>query len=250
MKNSLDRYNELSKEDNAWLEHYIIYRDIYDIATDHNTTISDEEVESLKEIILDFYNEDSKKNFPLSSSTRFITSHYLEKNITLSDLKESSFHDIYYAIDDDDISMLKENFDEERNSDFKQENGFLCQYNKQEISELLKKKEKLVYIDTGMDEIVARFKDLPDIIIDIAGRFTHIRHLKVYDFDNPNLENPILTTIDGYLDKCDGNVRKDIIDRLVGLQLGKLEVKDYKVIDENKLDEVINSIENNFEKER
>lgn len=107
MKNSLNRYNELSKEDNAWLEEYIIYRDIYDVARERGAIVSDNVVEELKEIILDFYNEDSKTNFPLSYSTRFITDHYLDRDITINDLKESSYSDIYDAIDNDDISILK-----------------------------------------------------------------------------------------------------------------------------------------------
>ncbi len=117
MKNSLNRYNELSKEDNAWLEEYIIYRDIYDVARERGAIVSDNVVEELKEIILDFYNEDSKTNFPLSYSTRFITNHYLDRDITINELKESSYFDIYDAIDNDDISIIKN----ENDNDIKDE---------------------------------------------------------------------------------------------------------------------------------
>ena len=48
----------------------------------------------------------------------------------------------------------------------------------------------------------------------------------------------MLSTVGYFLDKCDSNVRKDIIDRLMGLQLGEIKAKDYKVIDEDMLDEV------------
>ena len=41
-----------------------------------------------------------------------------------------------------------------------------------------------------------------------------------------------------FLDKCDPNVRADIIDRLIGLQQWEIEIKDYKVIDEDMLDDV------------
>ena len=58
------------------------------------------------------------------------------------------------------------------------------------------------------------------------------------DFDNLILDEPILTTIGYFLDKCDSNVRADIIDRLIGLQQGEIEIKDYKVIDEDMLDDV------------
>ena len=45
----------------------------------------------LFKLFLDFYNEDSKTNFPLSYSTRFITNHYLDRDITINELKESSY---------------------------------------------------------------------------------------------------------------------------------------------------------------
>ena len=96
----------------------------------------------------------------------------------------------------------------------------------------------MVYIDNGSEEFVARYDDLPDIIVDVNEKLGHTENLKVYDFDNLILDEPILTTIGYFLDKCDPNVRADIIDRLIGLQQGEIEVKDYKVIDEDMLDDV------------
>jgi len=111
-------------------------------------------------------------------------------------------------------------------------------YNEDEIKQLLNDKVKLVYIDNGSEEFVARYEDLPDIIVDVNEKLGHTENLKVYDFDNLILDEPILTTIGYFLDKCDPNVRTDIIDRLIGLQQGEIEVKDYKVIDEDMLDDV------------
>lgn len=111
-------------------------------------------------------------------------------------------------------------------------------YNEDEIKQLLNDKVKLVYIDNGSEEFVARYEDLPDIIVDVNEKLGHTENLKVYDFDNLILDEPILTTIGYFLDKCDPNVRADIIDRLIGLQQGEIEVKDYKVIDEDMLDDV------------
>ena len=116
--------------------------------------------------------------------------------------------------------------------------ALLKQYNEDEIRKLLNDKVKLVYIDNGSEEIVARYEDLPDIIVDINEKLGHTENLKVYDFDNPTLDKPLLSTVGYFLDKCDSNVRKDIIDRLMGLQLGEIKTKDYKVIDEDMLDEV------------
>lgn len=121
--------------------------------------------------------------------------------------------------------------------------GILKQYNEEEIKDLLNSNERLVYIDNGSEEIVARYEDLPDIIVDVNEKMGHTENLKVYDFKNPDMDNPLLTTIGYFLDRCDPNVRKDIIDRLMSLQLGEIEIKDYKVIDEDMLDDVRNSME-------
>ena len=124
----------------------------------------------------------------------------------------------------------------------------LKQYNEEEIKQLLNSNERLVYIDNGSEEFVARYEDLPDIIVDINEKMGHTENLKVYDFENPNMNKPLLTTIGYFLDRCDPDVRKDIIDRLMGLQLGEIEVKDYKVIDEEMLDNVRSSIEEEMER--
>lgn len=111
----------------------------------------------------------------------------------------------------------------------------LNQYNKDEIKEILTSNERLVYVDTGSEEIVSKYNDLPDIIVDINDKIGST-NLTVMEFDNPS--KILLTTFGPFLNKCDPNVRKDIIDRLMGLQLGEIEIKDYKVIDEDMLDDV------------
>lgn len=117
--------------------------------------------------------------------------------------------------------------------------GIIKLYSEDEIKKLLNSKGRLVYIDDGYEEFVARYEDLPDIIVDVNEKLGHTENLKVYDFKNPDIYNPILTTTGYYLDKCDSDVRKDIIDRLMKLQFGEIEVKDYKVINEDMLDDVM-----------
>lgn len=111
----------------------------------------------------------------------------------------------------------------------------LNQYNKDEIKEILTSNERLVYVDTGNEEIVSKYNDLPDIIVDINDKIGST-NLTVMEFDNPS--KILLTTFGPFLNKCDPDVRKDIIDRLNNLQQGIEEVKDYKVIDEDMLDDV------------
>ncbi len=126
--------------------------------------------------------------------------------------------------------------------------GILKQYSKEEIEQLLNSNERLVYIDNGSEEFVARYEDLPDIIVDINDKLGQGEDLKVYDFEHPNMDNPLLTTFGPFLNKCDPNVRKDIIDRLADLQQGYKNVKEYKVIDEDMLDDVRNSLNEEMER--
>ena len=70
----------------------------------------------------------------------------------------------------------------------------LNQYNEKEIMDLLNNNVKMVYLDTGMEEIVVRYEDLPDAIVDINDKLNYV-DLKVYDFQNPS-STPILTTFE------------------------------------------------------
>ena len=107
-------------------------------------------------------------------------------------------------------------------------------YSKSEIKKILKQKERLVYVDDGIDEIIVKYKDLPELIVD-ASEKNGMRDLKVYAYPAQSM-NPLLTTLGMFLDKCDPNVRKDIIERLVELQTGA-KVKKYKIMEENVVEE-------------
>lgn len=108
-------------------------------------------------------------------------------------------------------------------------------YNFDEISEIFENEERLVFIDDGICETIGRYKDIPDIIVDLY--LNHkVDELKMFDY-NATTTEPILTTLGFYLNKCNTEVRKDIINRLVELQLGQAEIKEYKLIDEVDLEE-------------
>lgn len=108
---SLEEYLKLSATDNQYLEHYIVYRDIYNKAKNNNADISKEEVVDLREIIMDCFND--YDNVKLSSLTDFIVDNYLDKSITLEQLKQCSEYEIICAMDNDDISELCERYSEE-----------------------------------------------------------------------------------------------------------------------------------------
>lgn len=113
-------------------------------------------------------------------------------------------------------------------------NNKLNQYNEAEIKELIDNDVKLVFLDTGFNEVVVRYDDLPDIIVDLNKRFG-VDALNVYDIKDFYFKTPIITTAGMYLKKCDSNTRKEINGRLQELILGVTEPKEYKVIDEDKM---------------
>lgn len=104
-------------------------------------------------------------------------------------------------------------------------------YNEQEVEQILKNKEKLVFVDDGMREYIIKYDDLPDFIVDYNLRFGS-KNLKIYDYQNPSM-TPIITTIGIFLDKCSPEIKKDFSDKLMKVQLGGFEIKKYKVIDES-----------------
>lgn len=110
-------------------------------------------------------------------------------------------------------------------------------YSKDEIEKLLKLEERLVFVDDGIDEVIAKFNDLPDIIVDFN------RDLKIYNFIEPE-DKPIITTKGVFLDKCSIEDRQAIIQRLIDLQQNREKIKKYKVISEEDLREYFDLNEN------
>ena len=110
------------------------------------------------------------------------------------------------------------------------ENKDIKFYAKEEIEKLINEREieRLVFIDDGIDEVIARFKDLPDIIVDLNRKFGS-KDLKIYNFIEPE-DKPIITTFGMYLNKISSQDRQEIIKRLNKLQQFDEEIKDYKLI--------------------
>ena len=46
-------------------------------------------------------------------------------------------------------------------------------YTQDEIKELLDKKERLVFVKTRDEEVIARYEDIPDVIIDFFNKFLY-----------------------------------------------------------------------------
>lgn len=107
-------------------------------------------------------------------------------------------------------------------------------YTKNEIKNILLSGEKLVYADNGIDEVVVKYNDLPDFIVDMAMNMGHNCEIKAYKYPAETV-TPILTTRGWFLDRCDPDVRADIIDRLVAVQT-EVDTKSYKIINEYDLE--------------
>ena len=105
--NSLNNYRKLSDEDKRDLTDYIIYRSIEDNCNEKSMTLSDNEIIDIKEVALDFYLDDCSSNLSVSRITDFITINYLDSNITLEELNEVDRQDLYEAIYEDCIEMIK-----------------------------------------------------------------------------------------------------------------------------------------------
>lgn len=118
-------------------------------------------------------------------------------------------------------------------------------YSQNEIKNLLLNAEKLVYVDNGIDEVVIKYNDLPDFIVDMGINMEYSCKLKVYNFPSESM-TPILTTIGYFLDYCDPDVRKDIIERLIKLQTFEENPKKYKIISEDDLEKTQNDIRKNM----
>ena len=88
--------------------------------------------------------------------------------------------------------------------------------------------ERLVFIDDGIDEVIGRFRDLPNIIVDLNRKFGS-KDLKIRNFIEPE-EEPIIETFGMFLHKISPEDREEIIEELNKLQQYDKELSDYKLI--------------------
>ena len=62
----------------------------------------------IKELAYDFYLDDCCGKLSITSIADFIINNYLDNNITLKELQDADYADLYSAIDEDCVELIKE----------------------------------------------------------------------------------------------------------------------------------------------
>lgn len=132
--------------------------------------------------------------------------------------------------DEQVLEILDKKFDEYFPKDEK-EKFEVRFYSEEEVKELIKSEIELYYVDDGVDEAIIKFEDIPDFIVDYNRNF-EMRNLKFFKVGKGVYE-PDITTMGEYLDRINPDLRERMIDRLVALQTNEVEIKKYKIIDED-----------------
>ena len=109
------------------------------------------------------------------------------------------------------------------------------QYSKKEMIKIIQD-NKTVYVETskGTHYIINR-KDIADFIVHEAEKAFHRIEIKVY---LPNQEEPAITTSGWFLNKCNPEIREEIINRLVMLQTTNTRPRKVKVFNTNILNKL------------
>lgn len=109
------------------------------------------------------------------------------------------------------------------------------QYTKKEMIKIIQE-NKTVYVETskGNHYIINR-KDIADFIVLEAEKAGHRIEIQVY---LPNQEEPAITTCGWFLDKCNSEIREEIINRLVMLQTTNKRPKKVKTFNTNILNKL------------
>lgn len=108
--------------------------------------------------------------------------------------------------------------------------------NEKEIRNLIKSKTELFYADDGMTEVIVRFEDIPDFIVDYNKNFgsTDLKFFKV----GKDVYEPDITTSGMFLDRIKPELRERMIDRLVALQRNEIKTNKIKIVDEDMHEEI------------
>ena len=105
---------------------------------------------------------------------------------------------------------------------------------------MIKDKEPYVYVDDGITEVIIKKQDIPDYIVFI-NRKCGSTDLKIID-PQKDFET-IITTYGEFLNKCNPEIRNEIIERLQKIQTNEEKYKTVKTVDEYMFEKVENQID-------
>lgn len=96
---SLNFYKKMSDTEKLYINSLVAFRSIYDNCNDYDIELPEDDIVKLKDIILNTYEKDDNYGFSITDIADWITSHYLEDDFDLEELKEYSTQDLLSAID-------------------------------------------------------------------------------------------------------------------------------------------------------
>ena len=98
----------LSNENKNNLTVYCIYDSIYSVSKNEGYTLSDDEVERIKELAHYAYLKDEYYNYSASRISDFITDCYINHDVPLEKMEDASWSDLLQAVEDDDYEFCLE----------------------------------------------------------------------------------------------------------------------------------------------
>ena len=155
-----------------------------------------------------------------------ITKEKIEKENKLEDVPNVMKH---YKENKEEESVMENNSNE------------LQFYNEAEIRNIITNKDELYVVDDEIAEVIIKFEDIPDFIVD-ANRKNDVVNLNFYKIGG-NPYQPDIATKGEFIKKINPKIRENISDRLIKLQTGKIQLKEYKLIDERKFIKVKRKME-------
>lgn len=141
---------------------------------------------------------------------------------------------------------FKENKKEERVME--NDSNELQFYNETEIRNIITNKDELYVVDDEIAEVIIKFEDIAYFIVD-TNRKKGVVNLNFYKIGGDPYQ-PDIATKGEFIKKINPKIRENISDRLIKLQTGKIQLKEYKLIDERKFIKVKRKMEQEMKKSK
>lgn len=105
--NSLKYYKNMSETEKSYINSLVAFNSIYDNCNEYDVELPEDDIVMLKGITLNTYEADDNYGFSIKDIADWITTHYLEDDFDLEELKKYSTQDLLSAINGD-TSLFKD----------------------------------------------------------------------------------------------------------------------------------------------